>query len=171
MDSGIYLEGGRLIVRDWRLDEIDGMHRWYGDPEVRRFVSFGADSKEESEKHLKETVVPSQSEDPRIEYYLAVELKETGQTIGDVGFEWKEPGHAEIGYFFEPSYWGAGYATEAAKLVIQYAFDLGADSVFATCDEKNTASEKVMQRCGLQPQPSNEVGRLLYRVERSRFVE
>jgi RimJ/RimL family protein N-acetyltransferase len=147
------------------------MHRWYGDPTVRKFLSFGADSKKESEKHLKDTVIPSQSQNPRIEYYLAVELKETRQTIGDVGFEWKEPRLAEIGYFFEPSYWGCGYATEAAKLITQYAFDLGADSVIATCDKHNTASARVMRRCGLQPQSSDEAGRLLYRVECGQFVK
>ena len=117
MSNDVHLESNRLIVRDWRADEVDGMHRWYGDPTVRKFLSFGADSREESEKHLKETVIPSQRQSPRIEYYLAVELKETGQTIGDVGFEWKGPGLVEIGYFLELDYWGAGYATEAARLL------------------------------------------------------
>ena len=170
MSNDLHLESSRLIVRDWRIDEVDGMHRWYGDPTVRKFLSFGADSREESEKHLKETVIPSQRQSPRIEYYLAVELKETGQTIGDVGFEWKGPKLAEIGYFLEPAYWGAGYATEAARLITRYAFELGADAVIAACDENNSASENVMQRCGMQSQPSDEPGRLLYRVERDQFI-
>lgn len=165
MDNSVHLQSERLIVRDWRGDETDGMHRWYGDPVVRKFISFGADSRAESEQHLKETVLPSQGQNPRLEYYLAVELKETGQTIGDVGFEWKAPGLAEIGYFFEPSFWGAGYAVEAANLVIEYVFSLGASAVIAKCDENNTASEKVMQRCGMRPVTSAEPGRLIYRLD------
>lgn len=108
MSNKVHLKGKRLIVRDWHRDEVDGMHRWYGDSTVRKFLSFGADSREESAKHLRETVVPSQNQHPRTEYYLAVELKETGQTIGGVGFAWVESGLAEIGYFFEPLSWGQG---------------------------------------------------------------
>ena len=48
MGTKVHLEGRHLIVRDWHLDEVDGMHRWYGDPTVRKFLSFGADSIEES---------------------------------------------------------------------------------------------------------------------------
>lgn len=167
--SNVYLESERVIVREWRLDEVEGMHRWYGDQTVRKFLSFGADSWEESEKYLRESVVPSQSHNPRIEFYLAVELRDSGRTIGDVGFEWIEPGVAEIGYFLEPSYWGHGYATEAAARVIQYAFELGAEAVIATCDSNNTSSERVMQRCGMQRQPTREPGRQLYRVDRGQF--
>jgi len=165
----VHLRGERIVVREWHLEEVDGMHRWYGDPAVRKFLSFGADSKEESAKHLRDTVVPAQIQHPRTEYYLAIELTETGHTVGDVGFEWRAPGIAEIGYFLEPAAWGQGYATEAAKLVIRYAFALGARAVIAMCDENNTASERVMQRCGLRQQPSNDPGRLLYRVERDQF--
>lgn len=171
MSNQVHIEGERLIVREWRVDEVDAMHRWFGDQRVRKFLSFGAASKEESEKYLLENIVPSQTKVPRTEYFLAVELKESGQTIGDVGFEWIDQRVAEIGYFFEPSYWGQGYATEAAKLITQYAFEIGADTVIASCDKDNNASERVMQRCGMLEQQSSEPGRLVYSVKRGQFVQ
>ena len=171
MSQLVHLESDRLVVREWRAEEVEGMHRWFGNPEVRRFLSFGADSKAESERHLLDTVLPAQHQDPRREYYLALELKATGRTIGDVGFEWKGPGLAEIGYFLEPHAWGEGYATEAVKLLLSHLFRLGAEAVIASCDENNGASENVMVRCGLRRQPAEEPGRLLYKIERAEFSE
>ena len=57
---------------------------------------------------------------------------------------------AEVGYFLEREFWGHGYATEAALLVMDFAFTtLGAEEVSAACDPRNHASARVMQRCGL----------------------
>ena len=171
MSNPVHLESERLIVRDWRVDEVDGIHRWLGNPSVGKFIAFGANSREESEQHLHGTVIPSQNLYPRKEYFLAVELIESGQTIGNVGFDWKGSKSAEIGYFFEPSSWGFGYAQEASNLIIQFAFDLGAESVLAACDEDNIASEKVMQRCGLSRQAPIEAGRLLYKIDVEDFLK
>jgi RimJ/RimL family protein N-acetyltransferase len=96
----------------------------------------------------------------RSRYQFAVELKPSSRVIGEVGFEWRfKPralSEAEVGYFLEREFWGHGYATEAALLVINFAFTtLGADVVTAACDPRNHASEQVMQRCGLRRDPSN----------------
>jgi RimJ/RimL family protein N-acetyltransferase len=96
----------------------------------------------------------------RSRYHFAVELEGTGPVIGEVGFEWRfRPralSEAEVGYFLEREFWGHGYASEAALLVIKFAFTtLGADIVTAACDPRNHASEQVMQGCGLRPDPSN----------------
>lgn len=144
------------MVRDWRIDEAEGRYRIFGNPRVRSFLDFGLDSISEANEELENIVNAQQQAHPRREYFLAVELLASGQTIGNVGFEYR-PGaagyggdQAEIGYFFEPEYWGYGYATEASKLAIEFAFTLGASEVIAECDVKNNASEKVMNRCGLQ---------------------
>lgn len=165
------LQSERLTVRDWRADEVEGRYRIFGNPEVRRFLSFGSDSMKDTAREL-DSVVKSQSiAHPRPSYFLAVELISSGQTIGNVGFEYRrsstgdDPDVAEIGYFFEPSSWGHGYASEASLLVIQYAFRLGAERVIAECDEKNSASENVMKRCGMTPLDSINPRRLLYGID------
>ncbi len=95
----------------------------------------------------------------RSRYYFAIELEKTSRVIGEVGFEWRSKSRAlseaEVGYFLEREFWGHGYATEAALLVINFAFTtLGADVVSAACDPRNHASQRVMQKCGLRPEPS-----------------
>jgi ribosomal-protein-alanine N-acetyltransferase len=163
MSNIVNIRGERIIVRDWRADEIDGMHRWLSDPRVIKFLSFGTRTMDESTAHLQD-VIASQNVQPREHYYLAIELKELEVTIGDAGFSWNEEGIAEIGYFLEPTYWGKGYATEAANMMISYALDAGAHTVLASCDINNTDSEKVMRRCGMKSLDSHNPGRLLYRI-------
>jgi RimJ/RimL family protein N-acetyltransferase len=72
---------------------------------------------------------------------------------------------AEIGYFLEPAYWRKGYATEAAHIIIDLAFELGANLVIATCDGRNAASEDVMKRCGMTARESDDSARLVYAIE------
>ena len=58
---------------------------------------------------------------------------------------------AEIGYWLGVPYWGKGYATEAAKAVIGYAFEtLGVQRVFAFHFTRNPASGRVLARAGMQ---------------------
>ena len=154
--------GERILAREWRTDELEGMHRWLSDPNVNRFLSWGTRTRAESAQHFRETL-QAQRAKPRTKYYLALELKAApGLTIGDAGFTWMDPQVAEIGYFLEPAYWGRGYATEAAQIVIALALELGAKRILASCDARNTASEAVMQRCGMQAVRSQDHRRRAY---------
>jgi ribosomal-protein-alanine N-acetyltransferase len=167
----VNLQSERLIVRDWRITEAEGRFRIFGDPKVRRFLSFGAASMEEAANELRRIVASQSINPPRPSYHLAVELVSTGKTIGNVGFEYRagtasgNSDVAEIGYFFEPFSWGYGYAAEASILIIDYAFRLGAATVIAECDEENSASERVMQRCGMASLDPISPGRLLYGIK------
>ena len=155
-----------MLLREWRSSELEGMHRWLGDSSVNRYLSWGSTSLAASAAQLRETVA-AQTAEPRAKYYLAVEaLRNPGTTIGNAGFSWVGAGIAEIGYFLEPDYWGRGYATDAARLVIGLAFELQAGRVIATCDAENTASAAVMRRCGMCPAASPEPGRLFYEIRR-----
>ncbi len=60
-------------------------------------------------------------------------------------------GHnGEIGYSLHPAFWGRGIATEAARLLIDFGFrKLHLHRIYATCDPRNTASFKVMEKAGL----------------------
>ena len=50
-----------------------------------------------------------------------------------------------------PQYWGKGYATESATAALEYAFNkMKLKEVIGTCHEKNKASRKVLEKCGLK---------------------
>ncbi len=56
----------------------------------------------------------------------------------------------EIGYLLKRSAWGEGYATEAAKRLLKFAFEeTPLEEIVATIDAENTASQRVLEKCGL----------------------
>jgi len=112
---------------------------------------------------------------PRSRYFLVIELRANAVVLGNAGFEWSGAGgesrEGRLGYFLEPRFWDCGYATEAASLVLDLAFGkLDARVMRASCDERNSASERAMQRCGMQREPSGEaLGRRAYRISREEW--
>lgn len=83
---------------------------------------------------------------------FAVILKETGKLIGKIYFEDKNFfGTWEIGYSFNRKYWGNGYALEAVKGAINYAFsEMNVHRIYAEADVLNTRSIKLLERAGLR---------------------
>lgn len=59
--------------------------------------------------------------------------------------------NAEIGYWIGKPYWGKGYATNAVKLLIKFAFqELNLLRVYAHIFEYNTISMKVLEKAGFE---------------------
>ena len=83
----------------------------------------------------------------------AVVLKDTGAMIGQCGLtiqEWKGADVLEVGYLFNKAYWHHGYATEAARACLEYAFEkLDAERVSSIIRTTNTASLNVARRNGM----------------------
>jgi ribosomal-protein-alanine N-acetyltransferase len=92
-----------------------------------------------------------QAENPN---YWAAVSKENGKMIGNIYFHHSEPAKFmtwELGYIFNPNYRGKGYATEAARRVVQHGFeDLKAHRIVANCNPENAASWKLMERLGMR---------------------
>ena len=70
--------------------------------------------------------------------------------IGMCSVDQREDG-PELGYWFGVAYWGRGFATEAARALIDYAFsDLEHDSLISGARVNNPASRRVLEKCGFQ---------------------
>lgn len=82
---------------------------------------------------------------------LALTLKTDTSVIGCISLRPKLHNlSAEIGYWVGVPYWGQGYMTEAARRVIQYAFEvLELNRIYATYLTDNAASGRVMQKAGM----------------------
>lgn len=85
----------------------------------------------------------------------AMVLRETGQVIGQCGLTWQAwEAHSvlEVGYQLAHAHWHKGYATEAARACVRYAFEeLGEAAVHAIIRDTNTASQRVAARLGMAP--------------------
>lgn len=87
--------------------------------------------------------------------FLAAALKSDSlKLVGHVSFIQEGPRHFltwEIGFIFNPAYQNKGYATEASRAIIRYAFDkMEAHRIVAYCSTENAASWKVLEKCGMK---------------------
>jgi RimJ/RimL family protein N-acetyltransferase len=89
-------------------------------------------------------------EESETETAFAVTLADDA-LIGFCGLLMKPRKTPEIGYWLGAPYWGHGYATEAARAVIDHAFeDLGLERLEAGARVSNPASRRVLEKCGFQ---------------------
>ena len=171
MRLGAALVGPRVRVREHTPADLDAFHAWRGDPVAMRYLPWRSRSRAESRAALADAIAQQRLSE-RARYFFAVDLAGTGDRIGDVGFDLRPDGEAGFGWFLRPEWWGRGLATEAARLTIDFAFArVGVAAVVASCDARNRASERVMQKCGLvrvgaSPRRDEATARLHYRRER-----
>jgi len=83
---------------------------------------------------------------------LAVLERKSGDFLGHMVFHaWFAPMTHEIGWAFAREHQGRGYATEAGKALLAYAFEtLACHRVIATCQPENPASWRVAEKLGLR---------------------
>ena len=142
----------RLVLRDFRESDWQAVHKYGSDPQVVRHVEFGPNTKEETRSFIKRAVA-SQKEEPRRSYELAVVLRAKDRLIGGCSIYISNPDHREgsIGYIFNRHFWRQGYATETARALLGFGFDkLGLHRIFSTCDPRNIASKRVLEKIGMQ---------------------
>ena len=115
-------------------------------------MSFGPTTPAESQAHIEDCIAAANAQ-PRSRYELAVVLRAEERLIGNVNLqpEPREPRHAAFSYLLHRDYWGKGYATEAMHALFDFGFhELGLHRVADTCDVRNVASARVMEKLGLR---------------------
>jgi ribosomal-protein-alanine N-acetyltransferase len=146
------LQTERLITRFLTDDDISPWANFFRDKEATEFLStFGHASCEDMSKFWLEKQLARYKEK---RYGLqALIHKATGEFIGQCGLvAQKVEGvpEMEIGYHIFKRYWGQGYATEAARCFINYAFKNNlAPSVISIIDINNIKSQRVAEKNGL----------------------
>ena len=84
--------------------------------------------------------------------FWGVRERERQGLVGFGGFRFVEPGRdVEILYGIDPPLWGRGYATEAARALLDWAFrETGLTRIFAGADAPNRASFRVLEKLGMR---------------------
>lgn len=136
------METERLIIRKFYENDWEDLFEYLSKKEVLKYEP----ELESNEEDCRKKAIERADSDN----FFAVCLKENHKMIGHVYFSRVEPEEFltwEIGYIFNPSYYGKGYATEACKKIIDYGFnELGAYRIFARCNPENKASWKLLER-------------------------
>jgi RimJ/RimL family protein N-acetyltransferase len=78
-------------------------------------------------------------------------IEHTDAPIGVVGVDWRKPDAPELGYWLGVEYWGRGFATEAARAVIDFTFEqFDIEHVISGARVVNPASRNILEKCGFQ---------------------
>jgi len=143
------LETERLWIREFERSDYDAVYDYSSDPDVVRYMPFGPNTPEQAKGFL-DRVMKNQNEENRVNYEMAVVLKENNVLIGGCRINKVDNIKAHIGYIFNKKYWGNGYATEIAKALLIFGFkELDVHRIYATCDIENIASKRVLEKAGM----------------------
>jgi len=140
----------RLVLRPVTLRDHPALLAHWTTPDVRLFLFDGGIM---SEEEVTEAIEDSVRDFAASGYGLWL-IQEQGQAdlIGTAGLRPLEGLGLEIFYSMAPGSWGKGFATEAARAVVEHALGrLGLPEVLAEVDEGNTASIRVIERLGMTP--------------------
>jgi RimJ/RimL family protein N-acetyltransferase len=71
--------------------------------------------------------------------------------IGAVGVDWRQPDAPELGYWLGFEHWGQGFATEAARAVIDFTFEeFDVEHLISGARVANPSSRNILEKCGFQ---------------------
>ncbi|MEA4860444.1 hypothetical protein SDC9_106597 [bioreactor metagenome] len=145
----IILETERLLLREMTQQDYPMLSAILQDAQTM-YAYEGPFSDEETQAWLERNLKRYKEDGFGL---WAVALKETGIMIGQAGLTWQTIGDAkvlEVGYLFNRTYWGKGYATEAAIACKEYAFTKHhAQEVYSIIRDTNIASMNVAIRSGM----------------------
>ena len=142
----IRIETQRLVLRVPRIEDFDRYAELLADEQAARYIGGHLPRPAAWRRFLQ---MPGAWAVQGFAMFSVVE-KETGRWLGQTG-PWRPEGWPgnEVGWSFHPDAWGRGYATEAARAAVDWAFDrLGWDSVIHCIDPDNAPSQRLAQRLG-----------------------
>jgi RimJ/RimL family protein N-acetyltransferase len=181
--GGPELRSPRLLLRRWRDRDREPLAALNADPEVMRFMPARL-SRRESNALLERIEADF---DERGYGLWALEVAATGQFVGFTGltlqsFEAEFTPAVEVGWRLSRSAWGQGFATEAARRALAFAFDvLALEEIVSMTATMNERSMAVMRRLGMTrdplddfdhprvPEPSRLRRHVLYRMPAERW--
>lgn len=149
--TSVIVETERLVVRLFRLSDTHAMNRIFGDPAVMHFGN-GVQPPEWVRNWIRRCLENYQQKSG-IGPWAVIE-KSSKEVIGYCGLFYfsnicGQP-ETEIGYRLASPYWGRGYATEAARAVRNYAFNvLHLSRLISIIDPLNVRSIRVAEKLGM----------------------
>ncbi len=144
-----FLKSPRIGFSQWTERDLPLARQLWGNEAVSRYIcASGRFTEEEILSRL--TLECSNQRQYSLQYWPIFSLEE-GKLLGCCGLRphGEDLSQLELGIHLLPQYWRQGYATEAAKAVIDHAFEtLGTKELFAGHNPKNEASRQLLKKLG-----------------------
>jgi aminoglycoside 6'-N-acetyltransferase len=147
------LSSPRLTVRRFHAGDAEPLAEYRSDPQVARFQGWEIPYSFDRATRLIRSLQGTSPGTPGEGFQFAVALTATGSLIGDCYLHptQHDPSEAELGFTFARAYQGVGYASEAVRCVLDYAFSqLALRRVTAITDVQNVSAQRLLLRLGFR---------------------
>lgn len=155
----IIAETPRLVIRNWRPDDLDRFWLLNSDETVMEFFPGRRNREQSAEMMARLTEMIATTGYG----FFALERKDDAALTGFVGLARTDlapalpKGAVEVGWRLLPDYWGSGYATESAQRMLRLGFEeRGLHEIVSFAVENNTRSTAVMRRLGMTHAPERD---------------
>lgn len=146
----VQLTGRSVTLREFTAEDVDQVLALVGDDRVTEWLSFDSRSRNEAASMVAGVIERAQAQ-PRTEYYLAVTVASGTEVIGFVRLGLGGVRAGKLGYATRPDHWGHGYATDAARTMLDFGFgQLSLHRISAAIGPDNAASIAVAKHLGFQ---------------------
>ena len=153
--TGVILETDRLLLREFKLSDLDDLFEYASVPDVGERAGWPHHENIETSKTILQKFISEKKT-------FAIVYKENNKVIGSLGIEkygsedklteFIDYEGREIGFVLAKDYWGQGLMPEAVKAVIKLLFDkLDYDFLLCGHFDKNKRSARVQEKCGFVP--------------------
>ena len=147
------LETERLRLRPFESGDLDALHAIHSDESVVRWLYNDVRTPEETRELLALKIAGGSIRGEGDWLSAAVVLREGGALVGDVSLLWASEAHrqGELGFVVHPAHHGRGYATEASRPLLAFAFaTLGLHRVVGRLEPRNAGSARVLEKLGMR---------------------
>jgi ribosomal-protein-alanine N-acetyltransferase len=145
------IKDSRICLREFQLNDWIDVHAYASQEVVYRFQPWGPNTEEQTQAFVKQILEDSHRV-PRTRFVLAIVEQKTERIIGagEINIRNFTNKSGEIGYIIHPDYWGKGFATDVANLLLEFGFgEFHLHRIYATCDPRNIGSSKVLDKIGM----------------------
>ncbi len=153
LPEGNILELERVRLRALDERDVTALFATYSDPQATRYLARPPMTQMTHAEEMLATIKAGYADGSNLQF--AIERRADGAFLGVcLLFNFHQASaRAEIGYILAREHWSRGYMAEALPALIDQAFGaLGLNRLEADIDPRNTASARVLERLGFQPE-------------------
>jgi RimJ/RimL family protein N-acetyltransferase len=143
----------RLLLRPFEPGDLDALLAIESRADVARFLYHEPRGPDEAREVLERRIASTSLGDEGDTLSVAVVVRATGEMIGDCMLHWSSRQHqlGEVGFALHPDHHGRGYATEAARVLVEYGFsEVGLHRIIGRLEARNIASARVLEKLGMR---------------------
>jgi RimJ/RimL family protein N-acetyltransferase len=135
----------RIADADWAR-----IHEWASSEEACRYQTWGPNEPDDTKRFVADAIA-AWADDSQARRVWVAEVEELGVIgLGELKVNSVLHRQAEIAYAVHVDFWGRGFGAAVAKALMDVALAEGMHRVFGTCDPRNKASGRVLQKVGMR---------------------